>query len=176
MVTKSGCGKEKNTTVRTHVSKSASVAGWLHDSAFAMAASCAGFFSSQATASVLEHVAQSGTNFATFNSFIIRPRSALLLLSKLKEEAGGQLSGTVRHNRCRKRAMSSASTAAYRLPPSLLRSPKSDLKKCSNNSQIALKALRLMSLSVVRCHCLWGSTARMRAFSTSAAIAGVPLL
>ena len=119
MVTKSGCGKEKNTTVRTHVSKSASVAGWLHDSAFAMAASCAGFFSSQATASVLEHVAQSGTNFATFNSFIIRPRSALLLLSKLKEEAGGQLSGTVRHNRCRKRAMSSASTAAYGLPPSL---------------------------------------------------------
>jgi hypothetical protein len=63
-----------------------------------------------------------------------------------------------------------------RLPPSLSCSPKSDLKKHSNNSQIALKALRLLSLSVVRCHCLWGSTARMGAFSTSAAIAGVPLL
>jgi hypothetical protein len=63
-----------------------------------------------------------------------------------------------------------------RLPPSLSCSPESNLKKCSNNSQIALKTLRLMSLSVVRCHCLWGSTARMGAFSTSPAIEGVPLV
>jgi hypothetical protein len=101
------------------VSKSASVAGWLHASAFAMAASCAGFFSSQAMASSLQHVAQLGTNFAMFNSFIIRPRNALLLLSKVMGLEGGQLSGTVRHNRCRMPAMPSASTAAYELLSSL---------------------------------------------------------
>jgi hypothetical protein len=77
-----------------------------------MAESRDGFFSSQAIASSLEHVATLGTNFTTFNSFITRPRSALLLLSIAMEQAEGHLSGTVRHRRWRMRAMPSVRTAA----------------------------------------------------------------
>ena len=97
---------------RTHVLKSAGDAGCPHDSAFATAESRDGFFSSQATASSLEHVAILGTNFMTFNSFMTRSRTALWLLSMTIVQAEGHLSGTVRHKRWRMRAMPSVRTAA----------------------------------------------------------------
>jgi hypothetical protein len=104
--------KHKKMMARTHELKSAGDAGCLHDSAFATAKSRDGFFSSQATASSLEHVATLGTNFTTFSSFITRPRTALRLLSMTIVQAEGHLSGTVRHKRCRMRATPSVRTAA----------------------------------------------------------------